>query len=460
MKIGILLYDYSLSSSISIINAAILLSEDFEVHIFVDSVTVDKSSKINFIKKNIIVHNIKVNKHNLNDANKIHRIMKSTYSGISNSGLRPYFNNILSKFAAIEYKIDSFVTRDKFPSCQDRVKYYVKSLYPDIYAFSKEVEKHLDDNYAYLIAVHTPALIVSSLINYRSGNAKKIKTIYWNMELLLDSECLSLRSKILKSLERDGCSNSDMIIIQDKSRAEFLMRDNFLPEEKIFFVPVSGLGRAYREKSGYFHEKLGIDKAKKIILYAGNIKDWSMCLEIAQEAQNWKDDKVFVIHTWRTDCIHEEYVKKIEKLTKTKKVFLSLNPVEYDKLPELLSSADIGVIFYKNLGANFMEVGHSSNKLVDYLKVGLPVITIDFPSFKNVINSYNCGMCVKHPRDMEDAVEKIFSDYHYFSNNAITCYTDEYDFNKYFSAVSTKINELRPTSPLCEPYRQVSNLSR
>lgn len=455
MKIGILSYDYALSSSISIINAVILLSEQFEVHIFIDHETISKSPEFGFNKGNIIIHDINAEPLDSNSADGLKNAMRNAYTVISQSGLRFPVNYALSKFAGLEYDIHEFMTGSRFSSNGEKLDHYTKSLYGGLYRFTDEVEKYIDDSYVCLIAVHYPALIAASLIRDRSSSGKPVNVVYWNMELPLFSECYSLRAKIIKSLENDCSAGCDLIIIQDKGRANFFLRDSSVPHEKIFYVPVSGLGSAYKEKSMYFHEKFGIDRSKKIILYAGNIRDWSMCLEIAREAQSWKDDKVFVIHTWRTNCINEDYVKKIIKLTGTKKVYLSANPVEYEKLPALLSSADIGIMLYMDRGPNFREIGHSSNKLVDYLKVGLPVISTDFPSLRNVIESYDCGKCVRHPEDIEAEVENIFSDYDAYRNNAFRCYAEEYDFARYFSRVIGKIKEME-LCPACAYTRNSS----
>ena len=126
--------------------------------------------------------------------------------------------------------------------------------------------------------------------------------------------------------------------------------------------------------------------------------------------------------------------------------------MEWQSLPELLSSADIGLIFYQNLWENFYETGSSSNKLAQYLQVGLPVITSAYPSFREVIEKYKCGKCTNNPEEIEKRANEIFLDYAAYRNNAFKCYQEKYEFSKHFKVVIDKINtELTETTLLsCE----------
>jgi glycosyltransferase involved in cell wall biosynthesis len=100
-------------------------------------------------------------------------------------------------------------------------------------------------------------------------------------------------------------------------------------------------------------------------------------------------------------------ILRIRKLTESNKVYLSLAQLDWQKMPELVSSADIGLALYQDLGEARNEIGHSSNKLVQYLQVGLPVITSDFPNVRDVVYKYQCGECGNGPEDIEHLAEKI-----------------------------------------------------
>jgi glycosyltransferase involved in cell wall biosynthesis len=233
-----------------------------------------------------------------------------------------------------------------------------------------------------------------------------------------------------------------LTIVQDKRRAELLRADNNLERESIICVPDAGLGKAYRAKGNLLQEMCGIPQEKKVLLYAGYMAPWAMCLEMAEAAQNWRDDFVLVLHSWQEDIVNNPYITQIRRLTQTRKVYLSLKQVDWQKMPELVSSADIGLALYQNLGEARSEIGHSSNKLAQYLQMGLPVITTDYPSLRDVIDRYQCGACGSGPDSIEPLAEMIFDDYERYRANAFRCYENEYDFSMYFRKVIERIKDI------------------
>lgn len=409
-KIGMLIFKYPLGISLSLINSAILLArEGYEVHIFIDKASFD-ASRIHFNEKNIRIHTIETNKEDTFNTSILNRLFSEKSSYYSSMGIINYGKYI-------------FIFKELF-------KFYRKTL------------DYIDDKYACIFGADAFGLIAATLVAKSFSKKTEIPVIYYNLELLLDKECNSLTDKVLKSLERECNKRSILTIIQDERRAKYLIKDNGVPENKFVYVPVSALGDIYQNKSDYLHRTLDVPKSKKIILYAGTIMSEFMCLEIAETAQNWDDGVVLVLHTWRADSSNDPYVHKIRGLTRNKKVYLSLNPVERESLPELLSSADIGLVFYQNLGGNFYETGYSSNKLAQYLQVGLPVITSDYPSFREVIGGYRCGECAKGPDEIEKLAREIFSDYDSYRNNAFKCYQEKYEFSKYFKVVIDKLKDM------------------
>ena len=433
-KIGIVLFNYPLGVSPSLINTAIMLEgEGYDVHIFINRKTFSESE-------------IEFHGNNIHPISYIPGILNTCIPVIRKGRVKqiPLGKLIWSAYSTINqalWKLNIFPGKND-SAFNKRLLHHVKYFLRDHYEFYKGILNFIHEDYICIFGIEAHGLVVSNLLVENLPNKKRIPVVYYNLELLLEKECKSTKNKILKNLERQCNQKSLFTIIPDKRRAKHLIADNDIPEEKIVCVPVSALGEAHEHKSDYFHRKLKIPQSKKIILYAGNIISWSMSLEIAEAAQKWDDDKVLVLHTWRTDLDRDVYVSKIKRLTENKKVYLSLNPVEWDDLPELLSSADIGVLFYQNIGENFYETGSSSNKLAQYLQVGLPLITSDYPSFKEVIEKYGCGKCTNDPKEIEKLVNEIFLDYDAYRKNSFKCYEEGYEFSKHFNVVIDKIRKI------------------
>ena len=434
-KIGIIIFGYPLGMSPMIINSAILLAQEgYEVHIFINEDSFELS-KISFNDQNIIIHALNYNSGMCNK--RISIFHKGKFKKIPIGNIYRYiYTEIMT--TSISYRIYLLFNRINSCSSGEKLSRCTELFFIDAFKFHREVLNYIDNEYVCLVGIDAIGLITATLISIK----KNVPVIYYNMELLLENECKTIKEKILKPLERECNKKSYLTVIQDKGRAKYLIEDNEIPEEKIEYLPVSALGNPYYDKSDCLYKTLGIARDKKILLYAGNIGPWSMSLEIAQAAQNWNDDMVLVLHSWRTDLDDDPYLSQIKNLTRNKKVYLSLNPVNWESLPELLSSADIGLIFYKNLGKNFYEIGSSSNKLALNLQVGLPIITIDYPSLREIIDGYKCGKCVEDPREIEKIANEIFSNYDFYKNNAFKCYQEKYEFSKHFKVVANRIKKL------------------
>jgi glycosyltransferase involved in cell wall biosynthesis len=237
-------------------------------------------------------------------------------------------------------------------------------------------------------------------------------------------------------VEVRSINNASFIISLDEERARLLAEDNDIQLNRFVIMPVCADGPRFEKRSIYLKEKFNLPEGKIILLYAGFLSKWAFCEELAQSALHWDDNWVLILHS---HGYHDPgYLKCLKKYV-GKKVLLSLDPVPYEDLPALLSSADIGIALYKNIGKNFHLIDSASGKLAHYLQAGLPVIVNDFPGIRSVIERYNCGLSVKGIEGVPGAADRIMNNYIAMHNNAFRCYEDNYVFSKHFSRVMDRI---------------------
>lgn len=430
-KIAIITLNYPLGVLSDITSMVICLQETgFLVDIFIDQYMYE-NAEINFNNKNIKIISI------ANNFRKTRGFWSKRVAGFSIGGsCELIIEKIINCKNLIFQKYSKHIINPK--TLSEKISYGQRYFFPKEYRFTKKLKKYINDDYFCIIAVEPQSLISATIC----VADKKIPVIYHNMELLVKEECNTISKKILKELEKECNKLCVFTIIQDKKRAEYLARDNQLDFSKIRLLSVSSSEKIYTQKTNFLREVLHIPKEKEIILYAGNIGKSSMSLEVAKSAKNWRENYVLVFHGWNKLSPRDSYNKEFKKMIDNKKVYFSEKQVSFQQLPELLSSAKIGLIFYENWGPNFYEVGSSCNKLVSYLRVGLPVISIDFPSLKEKIEKNNCGICVECPKFISGAIEKIMQNYDYYSKNAYNLYQKDYDFSKNFKNILEEIKQL------------------
>lgn len=278
------------------------------------------------------------------------------------------------------------------------------------------------------IAIDQNGLIVANII----GQLFNIPVIYYSLELFYWKDMLNLKSKIKKRLEVLLNKHTIATIVQDTVRGETLVKENRIPKAKLIFVPNSFIMEpSHRTESNYLRRRFAIPKDKRIILMAGGIGDWTMSKKLAQVAYKWLEEWVFIIHGEGK----KDYLDELRPLCDGKHVILSDKMVPYTELDELVGSADIGLALYENWHQGLFEMSKASGKIWQYLRCGLPVVTMNFPSLVDLIEVENCGICVNTENEVQSAVEKIFANYNRYSHNAVKCYKKQGDFRKGFDSV-------------------------
>lgn len=86
-----------------------------------------------------------------------------------------------------------------------------------------------------------------------------------------------------------------------------------------------------------------------------------------------------------------------------------IGPISYEDVPEVLAGADAGIVCLQPI-PNYLTASHLPVKLFEYMAAGIPVIASDFPVWREVIESSECGICVdpSNPGEIAQAIEHLF----------------------------------------------------
>jgi glycosyltransferase involved in cell wall biosynthesis len=274
----------------------------------------------------------------------------------------------------------------------------------------------------------------------------RTRVIYYSMELYLSNEMNGFEQRMYKKIERFCNKRTWLTLMQDTERAALLIEDNRISESQIMIVPNSPCGKAIRLRGTYFNDKFGVSEGQKIVLYAGNIINWAMTLELVESALSWPEEWVLVIHGY-IQGNQKTYLDQIKNLAISPKIILSLEMVSDEEVGYLHESADIGIALYAperhKRAMDFTNIAHASGKLIRYLKGGLPIVTSELPGLKILIDQYQCGICVSDTNEIKSAISCIISNYEEFSSKAVNAYNEEFEFTKHFDPVIERINECK-----------------
>ena len=249
-----------------------------------------------------------------------------------------------------------------------------------------------------------------------------------------------------KQPEIEACRNIDFAVCQDELRAGFLSVENRILLEKIINIPLGGRFVRKGSKSSYLYDSLGIEKNKKIALFAGSLGRWSMTDYLIETAKTWSNDWVLVLHNrYKLDEDTLTYYQERKGLSDN--VHFSLEPVtDVSEVGRILHSANIGVALYQaqsnsiQEGNNLRYVGMASGKVATYLQHGLPVVVNDIGEMSDYVRKNNLGLVVDKNSPFKIDVKS--GELIQWSENCYRFFEEKLDLNKTILPLLEKIQSL------------------
>lgn len=287
--------------------------------------------------------------------------------------------------------------------------------------------------YDFFIGIEKQGLVWAGQI------AEKTNTpfLYYSLEIdPLHEPKSSLERKLyvrrLRSAERFYHKKAYGTIIQDEKRASALFQLNQISAaSRVFHVPVSILDHPVVNNSKFFHKLHNLSPNQKIALYFGLIAKERFALELTKQAQLFPDNWILVMHGEG----NESLIRKIKALDKRKKVIISNRLLPSETLPEVISSANVGLAFYQGNNINDRCTIFASEKIASYLCYGLPFIGFNFPEYTKLLKEIKCGVLIKSINELPEAIAYIDSSLPELAAKAKKAFHKYYNYRKNFRKV-------------------------
>lgn len=287
------------------------------------------------------------------------------------------------------------------------------------------------DPYYCFIGIEKKGLIWAGMLS----EIFKCPLIYYSLELYLEDNPVLDRVYHLLNAERKFHKSSIATIIQDPLRAHALLKGNGIDYTNVIYLPVSSRGKVIKERSYFLHDRLKIDRNKKIILYFGGLDKTRSIAEIVRSAVNLDKDSILVLHGFGP----KRYIQHLLSIADNDKVKFSFDFVPEDQILELISSADIGIALYKTSNANDRLVAFSASKIAYYTQCGVPIIAFDTESFRQLFESHHCIELIATFEEIPHKVRLILENYDHYRHEAFAAYEDSYNFENNFARLIDKL---------------------
>lgn len=211
------------------------------------------------------------------------------------------------------------------------------------------------------------------------------------------------------------------IIIQDPKRQEILLHAigiaGFNPD--VYYMPV-------------FIEKIPINRkpslssfSRPIILQCGGIGRYRSSDKILDHFQSHADAYRLVFHGFLIDDI----LSQLEKCHAFPIVSSTIIDSKY--LYQIIDFCDIGFISYEKIDLNHKYLSKASGQMVEFLRLGKPVIVMSKSDLKEFVNEEKIGVGIEDISELENAIKLIKDDYDTFSINCIKCFDNYFKSDLY-----------------------------
>ena len=240
--------------------------------------------------------------------------------------------------------------------------------------------------------------------------------IYHSLELYLDNPGTHTDKEFdeLRLIEKKCHNLAEGLIIQDEKREFILVTGNEADKRKTLLFPIMLRSKTFFSSSivpGCFQ-----------VIYFGVIRP-----------QRFSHKLIEIVHAFPTNCllkIHGPNDGGIVFLNKgLNNLKISNNNLSQQLIDDLIKNSHIGLCLYDNDKINDRLTANSSEKLVRYLRSGLPIIAFSNESYVALQMKYYCCELIYDIHELPNALKLITNNYFYYKKNALSAFDALYNIN-------------------------------
>ncbi len=208
----------------------------------------------------------------------------------------------------------------------------------------------------------------------------------------LNKTLLTVLSKSFASYENYACKKFDYII-----SATPYINDKFLKINKksqsINNFPILG----------ELSNEIPWDEKKDEVCYVGGIAEVRGIKEVVKSMEYIKHIQLNLVGPF-----NEKNVKLEVKAYSGWKNVNELGLLDRKEVAKVMSNSKAGIVTFYPLPNH---TDSQPNKMFEYMSAGLPIITSNFPLWKEIVEGNNCGLCVDplNPKEIADGIDYIIS---------------------------------------------------
>lgn len=257
---------------------------------------------------------------------------------------------------------------------------------------------------------------------------------------------LALGGRLVKLFEQRFARTADLVIVPDAERAQAVAQTLHLRRQPVV-VANAPLQRA--EPSSHLQATLA-DLGfifSHVVLRQGRIGVGHAIEATVRSLPLWQDPTWGFVIMGLADDDYHLHLRDLAQQCGVTHRFVILPPVAYDQVACFTAGASVGHALYDPIHINNRYITTASNKVMEYMAAGLPLLASDRPGLRALVARYDCGLTADEsdPASIAAAVNTLLGNSQrarQMGANAAHAFDQEFRYDRQFAPVLAALTEL------------------
>lgn len=236
--------------------------------------------------------------------------------------------------------------------------------------------------------------------------------VYHCHDFAEDGRTLPTGSQMVRTFERRYARTADAVIAPDAERSKVMVEQLRLNRPPLI-VANAPLKRPIAS-SEVLRQALAMKGqcVDKIVFRQGRIGVGHAIEATLHSLPHWKDRRWGFVLMGLGEPSYVDKLMLEARALGVEDQFIVLPPVGYDQVSAFTPAADLGHALYEPIHINHVHSTTASNKIMEYMEAGLPLLVSDTPSLRAHVEKYRCGVVAdeQSPESIAAAVNTLLGD--------------------------------------------------
>jgi len=309
--------------------------------------------------------------------------------------------------------------------------------------FIVQVLRHIDPSADIIMAYDMHALLPARMAAWRYRKP----LVYHIHDYAENRDRRSLSIRLLKIFERLFAKTADLLVVPDKQRADVIVRELNLPSPPLIVAnsslnppaaPTTDLQNALHKLGKQFD---------KIVFRPGRVGPGHSIDITIRSIPMWAGASWGFVVMGPCEESHRHWLEQTAAEVGVVDRFVILPPVSYTEVLNYTSGASLGHGIYEPIHVNHRYSTTASNKTMEYIAVGLPILLSDSESDRALVERYGNGLTVPHdsPQAIAAAVNHILGNSELaqqMSEGSRRAFQEEFNYEHQYLPVIERMQEI------------------